>query len=124
MTAHASHSPLPIPADEPDSKIWTRENDDKLISARQKGLNWKPIADQYFPNKSANACRKRHERLMEKRKSNDSWDEPKMEEMAQAYFDLREQMWQTLAERVGDKWQNVEAKVRLCFGAPEKLSLC
>ena len=82
------------------------------MRARQQGLNWQPIASKYFPDKTANACRKRHERLMEKRNSADNWDGVKMDILSKAYLDLREQMWKLLADRVGEKWQNVEAKVR------------
>ena len=81
------------------------------MSARQKGLNWQPIASQYFPDKTPNACRKRHERLMEKRNIADNWDGVKIETLAKAYVDVREQMWRLLADRIGEKWQNVEAKV-------------
>lgn len=81
------------------------------MRARQQGLNWQPIASQYFPDKTANACRKRHERLMEKRNSADNWDGVKIEALAKAYVDIREQMWKLLADRLGEKWQNVEAKV-------------
>ena len=81
------------------------------MRARQQGLNWQPIATQCFPDKSANACRKRHERLMEKRSSADSWDNVKNQKLAKAYMDVREQMWKILADRVGEKWQTVENKV-------------
>ena len=81
------------------------------MSARQKGLNWQPIASKYFPDKTSNACRKRHERLMEKRNNADNWDGVKMDKLSKAYLELREQMWRILADRVGEKWQSVEAKV-------------
>ena len=98
-------------ADRHASQSWPPENDELLMRARQQGLNWQPIASQYFPDKTANACRKRHERLMEKRNSADNWDGAKMEMLSKAYVELREQMWKVLADRVGEKWQNVEAKV-------------
>ena len=82
------------------------------MKVRQQGLNWQPIASNFFPDKSANACRKRHERLMEKRSQADDWDNAKMETLAKAYNDVREQMWRILADRIGgEKWQIVEAKV-------------
>ena len=34
-----------------------------------------------------------------------------IEALAKAYVDVREQMWKLLADRVGEKWQDVEAKV-------------
>ena len=46
---------------------WSREQDDLLMRVRTQGLGWAPIAHTYFPDKSPNACRKRHERLLEKR---------------------------------------------------------
>ena len=109
MTAQASTSPTPG-TDRHASHSWPAHNDELLIHARQQGLNWQPIASTYFPGKTANACRKRHERLMEKRNSADVWG-VKMEALAKAYVDVREQMWKLLADRVGEKWQTVEAKV-------------
>ncbi len=98
----------------PHRQGWSPENDDLLIRARQEGLNWEPIASLWFPDKSANACRKRHKRLMENLNISDGadlWDGVKMETLAKAYVDVRERMWKLLAERLGEKWQNVEAKV-------------
>lgn len=91
---------------------WTRESDELLMRARQQGLNWQPIACTYFPNKTANACRKRHERLMVQRNKDGSWEGVKMETLAKAYNDVRKHIWQILADRVGENWQTVEAKVR------------
>ena len=93
------------------SQTWSPEDDELLMRARQQGLNWQPIASKYFPNKTSNACRKRHERLMEKRKIADDLDDVKFETSAKAYLELREQMWKLLADRVGEKWEIVEAKV-------------
>lgn len=94
------------------SASWPKDKDELLMRARQQGLNWQPIADTYFPDKSANACRKRHERLMEKRNNTDDWDGAKMETLARAYNEVREQMWRLLADRMpGEKWQIVESKV-------------
>ena len=46
---------------------WLLEHDELLMQARMQGLGWQHIASTYFPYKTANACRKRHERLQEKR---------------------------------------------------------
>ncbi|KAL8694873.1 MAG: hypothetical protein Q9218_000537 [Villophora microphyllina] len=90
---------------------WTAHNDDQLMRARQQGMNWQPIADKYFPDKTANACRKRHERLMEKRNANGAWNGVKFEEVAKAYVEVREEMWRMVAERVGERsWQLIESK--------------
>lgn len=92
------------------SSPWNTTDDNQLMHARQKGLNWQPIASTYFPNKTPNACRKRHERLMEKRNSADTWDGGKIEQLAKAYTEVREEMWGLLAKRVDEKWQDVERK--------------
>ncbi|KAK7526748.1 uncharacterized protein IWZ02DRAFT_366675, partial [Phyllosticta citriasiana] len=88
---------------------WLKEDDDRLMQARASGLNWQPIAARYFPNKTPNACRKRHERLMERRNAEDL-DGFKLEMLAQEYMNVRKEMWSLLAERVGEKWAVVEAK--------------
>ncbi len=49
---------------------------------------------------------------MEKSNAAGNWDTAKMEKLGMAYNDVREQMWQILADRVGEKWQTVESKVR------------
>lgn len=90
---------------------WRPEDDELLIQARQEGLKWQPIALRYFPHKTANACRKRHAKLTEKRGSAAKWDSAEAETLDKAYVKVREQMWTLLADRVGEKWQNVEVKV-------------
>lgn len=80
------------------------------MSARASGLNWQPIASKYFPGKTANACRKRHERLMDRRNAQD-WDGVKLETLARAYMEMRQELWQPLANHIGEKWNVVEAKV-------------
>lgn len=74
-------------------------------------MSWKEMAPRYFGNKkSDNACRKRHERLMEHQRA-DEWDAVKLERVATEYVAMREQLWRPLAERLGEKWGVVEAKV-------------
>ena len=94
------------------SSSWSAKDDETLIQSRAQGLNWNQIAPKHFPSKSPNACRKRHERLME-RQNAEQWDGVKLEELAQAYMEVRREMWSLLASRVGEKWQLVELKV--CF---------
>jgi hypothetical protein len=90
---------------------WSAKDDETLIQARAQGLNWNQIAPRHFPTKSSNACRKRHERLMEKQHA-DEWDGVKLDDLALAYFEVRREMWTILAERLGDnKWQVLEQKV-------------
>jgi hypothetical protein len=75
-----------------------------------QGLNWAQIRDTYFANKSPNACRKRHERLLES-KSTDTWDQRRMQNIAKEYMGMRKEIWQGLAQRTGEKWNVVEQKV-------------
>ncbi|KAI9749992.1 MAG: hypothetical protein M1815_002074 [Lichina confinis] len=92
------------------STAWSTEEDDLLKSNRAKNLGWKVIAE-HFDGKTANACRKRHERLMEKKKLDD-WNPRKTEDLARGYLELRQTMWSMLAERVNEDWKTVEQK---CF---------
>ena len=95
------------------STAWSTEEDDLLKSNRAKNLGWKVIAE-HFDGKTANACRKRHERLMEKKKLDD-WNPRKTEDLARGYLELRQTMWSMLAERVNEDWKTVEQKVGLFF---------
>ncbi|ORY08722.1 hypothetical protein BCR34DRAFT_389689 [Clohesyomyces aquaticus] len=91
------------------SSSWSAKDDETLITARAQGLNWNQIAPRHFPAKSPNACRKRHERLME-RQNAEQWDGVKLDILAQAYMDVREEMWRILGAQVGERWQVVEQK--------------
>lgn len=92
------------------SGAWTPQDDQTLLAARAQGLNWAQIQITYFGNKTPNACRKRHERLME-RKGADDWDNRKLERLAKEYMTMRKDIWSGLAARTGEKWNVVEAKV-------------
>lgn len=92
------------------SSTWSQQDDDLLIKSRAQGLNWNQIAPKHFPTKSANACRKRHERLMEKQNA-EQWDGVRLEVLAEAYNEVRSEMWRILGAKVGEKWQLVEQKV-------------
>ncbi|TEA10672.1 hypothetical protein C8034_v009062 [Colletotrichum sidae] len=91
------------------SGAWTPQDDQQLLTARSQGLNWGQIQMAYFPNKTPNACRKRHERLME-RKGADDWDNRKLERLAKEYMSMRKEIWSGLAARTGEKWNVVESK--------------
>ncbi|UKZ49219.1 hypothetical protein TrVGV298_003463 [Trichoderma virens] len=93
----------------PSSGAWTQQDDEQLLAARQQGLNWNQIRDQYFQSKTPNACRKRHERLIE-RKNVDDWDTRRMQILAKEYMSMRKEIWSGLAARTGEKWNVVEAK--------------
>ncbi|KAK9420536.1 putative Myb-like domain-containing protein [Seiridium unicorne] len=106
--AAAAVVPPPIPH-RASSGAWSPQDDQNLLSARQQGLNWAQIRSTYFPSKTPNACRKRHERLME-RKGADDWDVRKLENIAKEYMSMRKEIWQPLAHKTGEKWSVVEAK--------------
>lgn len=93
------------------STPWSSENDNLLMLARENGLAWELIATKYFPSKTANTCRKRHERLMEKRYIANFWDDTEVKQLANAYEKCREKMWDILGGIVGERWQDVESKV-------------
>ena len=95
----------------PSSGAWNPQDDTTLMSARAQGMNWAPIQQAYFPSKTPNACRKRHERLMERR-SADDWDGLKLENLAKNYMTMRREIWSGLAQVCGEKWNVVETKVR------------
>ncbi|KAH8747111.1 hypothetical protein F5882DRAFT_422542 [Hyaloscypha sp. PMI_1271] len=46
---------------------WNPSDDSTLRAARAQGMDWVTIQQAYFPSKRPNDCRKRHERLMERR---------------------------------------------------------
>jgi hypothetical protein len=102
----AEASILPPSQHRASSGAWSTADDNKLLQARAQGLNWGQIKDAYFPSKSANACRKRHERLME-RKGADDWDTRKFQHLAKEYMGMRKEIWSGLAARTGEKWNVV-----------------
>jgi hypothetical protein len=93
------------------TSTWTAEDDQNLLEARASGMNWPPIAKKFFPRKSSNACRKRHERLIERRNA-ENWGGIKAEALAKQYMIFHAAMWKPLADSLGEKWQVIEAKVR------------
>jgi hypothetical protein len=102
--------PPPLASIRPSSGAWNPQDDQTLMAARAQGMNWAPIQQAYFPSKTPNACRKRHERLMERR-SADDWDGLKLENMAKNYMGMRREIWSGLAAQTGEKWNVVEQKV-------------
>jgi hypothetical protein len=103
---HRSLSPQPA-----QNGPWTTEEDEILCDYRSRGFGWAQIQEKYFPGKSANACRKRHERLMTQRRST-CWDESRLKSLAVGYRQMREQIWGPLADMLGEKWEHVEKVVR------------
>lgn len=92
------------------SSPWSGHDDDILTSARSQSLGWAQIQKDHFPTKTPNACRKRYERLVAKKRSHD-WDQERIERLAAHYLELREQIWKPLAQVIGESWEEVEKKV-------------
>ncbi|MCJ1481210.1 hypothetical protein MMC06_001366 [Schaereria dolodes] len=97
-----------------NSSAWSTEDDAQLMRARREGLSWARTAHDYLNAKTANACRKRYERLVKKPNSKE-WDPFESETSAKAYIEVREQMWRILADKLGVKWQTVEAQACIAF---------
>jgi hypothetical protein len=116
-----SYMSMPTPAHQqathtrqPSQSVpWTDAEDEILIEAKSKGQGWKEIAN-YFPGKSDNACRKRHERITFKRKADKNWDDARRKRAFQAYTDstIRERFWREVAKKIGEEsWEDVEEVV-------------
>ncbi|GAD99690.1 predicted protein [Paecilomyces variotii No. 5] len=91
---------------------WQDEEDSILLNARSRGQGWGQIQRENFPSKTPNACRKRYERLVAKKRGN-NWDEAKFEKLGLLYKQLREQIWKPLANAMDEPWEDVE---KACFG--------
>lgn len=102
---------LPEPVVSNHASNWSSQDDAILLNARSRGHGWSQIQREHFRNKTANACRKRHERLIAKRRGLE-WNQDMLEKLSTEYIKLREQIWQPLAHNVGEKWQDVE---KACF---------
>jgi len=101
----------PLPAQHrASSGAWNQEDDRTLLALRAMGKNWNQIQREAFPGKTGNACRKRHERLLERRGQND-FDNRKLERLCKEYMSMRKEIWQPLAQRCGEKWNVVEMQV-------------
>jgi hypothetical protein len=107
---HTPHLAPTLSSIRPSSGAWNPQDDQTLMAARAQGMNWAPIQQSYFPSKTPNACRKRHERLMERRNADD-WDGSKLENLAKHYMGMRREIWTGLANITGEKWNVVEQKV-------------
>ena len=94
---------------------WTADDDATLIQARTGGQNWADLQRTHFPTKTSNACRKRYERLVERRGIHDHGGR-RVEMVASEYMNMRRETWSGLADRVGMRWEVVEALVRIPRG--------
>ncbi|RMD39707.1 hypothetical protein DV735_g5426, partial [Chaetothyriales sp. CBS 134920] len=109
-----SNTQINLPGMHPQQAApWTNGEDALLLDAKSKGLGWNDIHERYFPTKSGNACRKRHERLMVKLRTTD-WDETRVRRVWNEYVreGVRREFWEPIAQRCGEQWEDVE---RVCF---------
>ncbi|KAK0630457.1 hypothetical protein B0T17DRAFT_506928 [Bombardia bombarda] len=90
------------------SGAWNGDDDRALLQLRAMGKNWNQIQREAFPTKTGNACRKRHERLMERKGQNDM-DTRRLRRLSKEYMSMRKEIWQPLAARCGEKWNVVES---------------
>lgn len=113
-TPSISNVPTPTPRESMSrpgqSTPWTMQEDNLLMDGKARGLSWEEIHKQYFPTKSANACRKRHERAIAKARDTD-WNEARIQKVIEEYNRSREQFWRKLSEVVGERWEEVEKLV-------------
>ncbi|KIW65268.1 hypothetical protein PV04_07541 [Phialophora macrospora] len=96
--------PLPRPG---QSGPWNNDEDSILMEAKLKGMSWEEIHRQHFPGKSANACRKRHERVLAKVR-NTNWDEARIQRVTDAYHKHRSSIWAPLCNELGESLSDVE----------------
>ena len=114
MTISAPPPPPQVqaPSHPGQSAPWTSAEDSALIDAKSQGLGWNEIHHRFFPNKSGNACRKRHERLMVKIRTTE-WSDIRIQNVMNAYNSpgVREHFWRRIAEPYGERWEDVEKVV-------------
>lgn len=91
---------------------WLSQDDDILFTARSQGHGWGQIQRQHFPSKTPNACRKRYERLIAKKRGTE-WDQERLDRLRMRYRELRERTWKPLADATGERWQDVEKAVSM-----------
>lgn len=89
---------------------WSSEEDNILLDAKGRGMSWEEIHRQHFPGKSANACRKRHERVLAKMRNTD-WDDARIQRVTNAYSRHRHLMWAPMCKELGESITDVEKVV-------------
>ena len=105
---------------------WNNDEDTVLLDAKNRGKSWEEIHRTHFPGKSANACRKRHERVLAKMRNTD-WDDARVQKVTEAYNRHRQMIWAPLCKELNESLSDVEKVVReyhLCCLVLQKLTLC
>ena len=102
------------------SAPWSVQEDEVLMNAKAAGLGWNEIHQRYFQTKSGNACRKRHERLMQKLRTTD-WDDNRIRRVMTEYGrpGVREKFWGGIANSLGERWEDCERVVCQKASLPE-----
>lgn len=126
LPPHDPGDALPAAASAYNYGTWTAADDRTLLAARARGQHWGELQGAHFPTKTANACRKRHERLMERRGGaghdggvgTGPGDARRFEKIASEYMAMRREIWGGLAGRVQERWEFVEREVSFsCFSS-------
>jgi hypothetical protein len=104
---HMQREPPPKPG---QSGPWSNEEDTVLLDAKNRGKSWEEIHRQHFPGKSANACRKRHERVLAKMRNTD-WDDARIQRVTDAYNRHRHLIWQPMCKELNESLTDVEKVV-------------
>ena len=104
---------------------WNSDEDSILIDAKGRGKSWEEIHQQHFPGKSANACRKRHERVLAKMRNTD-WDDARIQRVTEAYNRHRHLIWAPLCKELNENVSDVEKVVceRYSLSVKQKLKKC
>ncbi|KAK3334537.1 hypothetical protein B0H65DRAFT_565842 [Neurospora tetraspora] len=108
-----THNQRPGSPNHNPTTSWTPREDSLLLSSRASHLPWSELQRLHFPGKTANACRKRHERLIEKQQAEEEVDEDRLARIAGEYVRMREELWKGLADRMGMDVKEVEER---CLG--------
>ena len=122
----------PLPQHQPQtqhhpgqSAPWTQDEDNFLIDLKDSGLGWSEIHQKFFPKKSGNACRKRHERLMVQLRTTD-WDDQRIRRVMNEYNapGVPQPSYIQIARRLGERWEDVERVINAQLYARSALEEC
>lgn len=110
----ASITPVPIrQRTRRRTNAWPPDLEKRLLDLKSDGLKWYEIEQDSMleaAGKSDNACRKHWELLMRYKKA-EEWDKEKLAQLATLYMSTREEMWGTIADKLGEPWDLIETKV-------------
>lgn len=94
------------------SVAWSSAEDNILIEQRRLSTAWKVIAEEFVRNKSSNACRKRHERLIKDEAMMLAANNVDQRKLGMVYCKQREAIWSAIAKECGiSDWKVAESMV-------------